>query len=117
MVTRQPSAAERARAARARAPRAPAPSPRPRPWSTFQKAWRAVGQRVPELRDELRLLAAVQMGRVRLAGSQMVMGLVARIAMAVVLLVVFLIALSMGIDGIAGGIAVALEGKVWLANI
>ncbi len=85
--------------------------------SSIRLIWRAFGRRLPELRDDLNCYVGAQTDRVRLAGSQWA----TRVATAVVHTVVGLTVLATGavlvILGVAGGIATALDGKVWLANI
>jgi hypothetical protein len=119
MVTRDRfAAAARPRAATASAKRAAAPDrPSVAPWTKLQKAWRAIGKRVPELRDDLTCLATVQVDRARLAGSQIATALASRILVAVAFVAVFIVAASTMIAGVAGGIAVALQGNLWLANV
>lgn len=86
-------------------------------WTALERAWRAFGKRIPEMRSDLNCYAAVQADRARLAGAQVV----GRVILAVFLLTatggVFCIGTSLVIGGIAGGLASALHGNVWLANL
>jgi len=87
------------------------------PWPELQKAWQAFGKHVPEMREDLSCYASVQVDRVRLA----VAGAVTKLAFAILAMIaaaaVFATATSLLIVGVAGGLAAALDGKVWLANL
>lgn len=87
------------------------------PKNAFEQAWRSAGRRLPELRNELSWYAAVQADRARLA----VGGVVRRIVLGVLLGLVgaawFGIAAARLLEGIAGGLATALDGNLWLANV
>jgi hypothetical protein len=77
----------------------------------------AVGKRLPEMGEDLSCYAAVQTDRARLAVSRLVTRLVASILQIIAVAAVLATAASLLIVGIAGGLASALEGNVWLANI
>ena len=87
------------------------------PWAALKRAWRAVGTRIPEMRDDLSCYAAVQADRVRLAASQIVTRVVFGLLLVIAAAVVFANAVSLVIVGTAGGVASALDGNVWLANL
>src|SRR5689334_17888549 len=87
------------------------------PWAALQKAWRAFGKRVPELRDDLSCYAAAQVDRARLSVSQAVSRVLSGILLVIAVAAIFTIAAALTIAGIAGGVAAALAGNVWLANV
>lgn len=95
--------------------------PRERPtdelWVALKRAWRAVGKRVPEMRDDLSCLAAVQADRARLAVRQIVTRMMSTILLVIAMAAVFATAASLVIVGISGGVASVLHGNIWLANI
>ena len=87
------------------------------PWASLKKAWGALGKHVPGLGDDVACYAAVQVDRVRLAVSQIVSRAVSRILLVISFAAVFATATSLLIVGAAGGVASALGGNVWLANV
>lgn len=95
--------------------------PRGRPadeaWVALKKAWRSAGKRVPEMSDDLRCYAAVQADRARLAVSQVGTRVVSGMLRVIALAVVLATGTWLVIVGIAGGVASALGGNVWLANL
>jgi hypothetical protein len=86
-------------------------------WAPLQKAWRALGTRLPELRSDLSCLAAVQVDRARLAFTRVVAGVVRSFFVTIAIAGILATAASLLVVGIAGGIAAALDGKVWLAQV
>ena len=99
---------------RHREPRQPSAEPA---WTGLRRAWRAIGGRIPELRDDAASYVALHADRARLAASQVVtravVGVLALIAAAALLAT----AAALALVGIAGGIASALDGNLWLANV
>jgi hypothetical protein len=87
------------------------------PWAALKKAWRAFGIRLPEMRDDLSCYVSVQTDRVRLAGAQFVTRVASGLLLVLGVAAVFAIAVSFAIGGIAGGLAAALDGKIWLADL
>ena len=87
------------------------------PWTALKKAWRALGKRLPELKEDLSCYAAVQVDRVRLSASRVLIGAAYGILAVIAAAAVLFTAVSFLIAGIAGGIASALGGNVWLANL
>ncbi len=86
-------------------------------WGELKQAWRAIGERVPELGADVSRYAAVQADRARLAISQVVTRAVTGILLMIAFGAFFATAASLLIVGIAGGVAQALDGNVWLANL
>jgi len=86
-------------------------------WAAMRKAWSSVGKRIPEMRDDLSCYAAVQVDRARLAVSQVVTRIVFGVLLMIAAGAVVAIAAYLLIVGIAGGVAAALDGNVWLANL
>lgn len=92
-------------------------APKHRPSGGLLHAWRIAGRRLPELRNELSWLAAVQADRARLAVAAVVRRLIFHVLVALTGAAVFAIAAAKLLEGVAGGVAQALGGSVWLANL
>lgn len=86
-------------------------------WAAMQRALGAFGKRLPELREDLSCYAAVQADRARLAASNVTSSLVSGILQIVAIAAIFATAASLLIVGIAGGLASALHGNLWLADL
>jgi hypothetical protein len=85
-------------------------------WAALRTAFGAFGRRLPEIRDDLSCYASVQADRARLAMSQAGSRVAASILQLVVVGAVCATAATLVIVGIAGGVAILLQGNVWLAN-
>lgn len=86
-------------------------------WAEWQRAWRALGKRLPEMRADLSCYAAAQTDRVRLLANQLLTRVVTNVLLAVAVAALFISAAWMVIVGVAGGMATVLDGRVWLANL
>ncbi len=109
-------AAQRAEARRSRDPGAGAPKPEA-PELPLLRAWRALGRRLPGLREDLACQAMVQADLLRMAGSRWLLRLAGAGLLAVVVATTFAITSVLLFTGIAGGLAEILEGRIWLANV
>lgn len=87
------------------------------PIAAMKQAWSAVGKHLPEMREDLLCQASVQVDRVRLAASQALTGVASSLLQFLAVAVVLATAMSLLLVGAAGGLAVALHGNVWLANL
>jgi hypothetical protein len=86
-------------------------------WAAVMQALGAVGKRLPEMREDLSCYVAVQADRARLAVSQTTSRVMSSILQVVAFAVIFATAAWLLIIGVAGGVAAALDGNVWLANL
>lgn len=86
-------------------------------WSAMQRALGALGRRLPEMRQDLSCYTAVQVDRARLAAANLVTSVAARVLQLLAAAAVSIVAVYLLIVGIAGGVATALQGRVWLANL
>lgn len=86
-------------------------------WRGLQAAWHRIQRGIPELKDDLTCYATAQADRARFAVSRALTSVVRAIAIGVVAIAVVVAAAVLTIDGIAGGLAEALDGRVWLANL
>lgn len=109
-------AAQRAEARRSPDPGARAPKPEA-PELPLVRAWRALGRRLPGLREDLACQAMVQADLLRMAGSRWLLRLAGAGLLAVVVATTFAITAVLLFSGIAGGLAEILEGRIWLANL
>lgn len=109
-------AAKRAAARRGTGQRAGAPKPQDRELPLL-RAWRALGRRLPGLREDLACQAMVQADLLRMAGSRWLLRLAGAGLLAIVVATTFAITAGLLFTGIAGGLAEALEGRIWLANV
>lgn len=83
----------------------------------LKTAWKSLEASLPGLEQDLKCYAMAQADRARIAVRDKA-GSIARAAvLAVVALVVVISAIVLAIDGIAGGLTVALDGRAWLANL
>jgi hypothetical protein len=86
-------------------------------WSAMQHALGALGRRLPEMRQDLSCYTAVQVDRLRLAGANLVTSVATRVLQLLAAAAVLTVAVYLLMAGVAGGVATALQGKVWLANV
>jgi hypothetical protein len=86
-------------------------------WSAMQHALGALGRRLPEMRQDLSCYTAVQVDRLRLAGANLVTSVATRVLQLLAAAAVLTVAVYLLMAGVAGGVATALQGKVWLANL
>jgi len=86
-------------------------------WRALRAAWQRIERGVPELKDDVVCFAKTRADLARLAARQAIRRVVSRIAAGVVAIAVVVTALALVIDGVAGGLTVALDGRTWLANL
>ena len=84
---------------------------------SLRAAWRRIERGIPELKDDLICIATAKADQARLAGRRAAASIVRGIALGIVGVAVLVTAATLVIDGIAGGIAAALDGNTWLANL
>lgn len=86
-------------------------------WQALQRAWTAVGRRVPQMRDSLSTLAAVQVDRIRARIANATGRLMFGSAAVLTLAAVTTVAATLVLLGVTGGLATALDGRLWLAAL
>lgn len=86
-------------------------------WTALTKAWRNVQRRLPELREDAKVYAAVQRDRVSLAATNVAVSAARGVLLLLVAGALFVTAATLTVLGIAGGLAAALGGNTWLANL
>jgi membrane protein implicated in regulation of membrane protease activity len=86
-------------------------------WVALKQVWRAFARRVPELQADLSCHAAAQFDRARLALSHTATRAVSAILLLICVAALFATAAVLVAVGAAGGVAAALSGNVWLANL
>jgi len=86
-------------------------------WAGLRRAWRAIGLRVPRMRAELSRYAAARADLLRRSAARAGEHVVHAILVVVAIAAVLATATVLTIVGVAGGVAAALDGNVWAANL
>jgi len=87
------------------------------PLAAFRQAWRSIGRRLPQMKKDVSCYAAAHADRARLSMSRMVRRLAWHALLIIAVASTFAMALWLVMIGVAGGIASALDGNLWLANL
>lgn len=86
-------------------------------WRALRAAWTRLERGLPELKDDVLCCAKAHADLARLAARRTARKFVRGIATGIVALAIVVVALTLVIDGIAGGLTVAFDGRTWLANL
>lgn len=93
------------------------PRPAEPPLAAFRLAWRSIGRRLPQMRKDVSCYAAAHADRARLSVARMLRQLASQVLLVIAVASTFAAALWLLLTGVAGGIASALDGNLWLANV
>lgn len=86
-------------------------------WHGVQRAWRALGIRIPRLRAEASRYLATRVDLLKSKAARTAEGALIGAVAVVVGIAVLATAAALTVLGIAGGIAHALDGNVWAGNL